>query len=54
MRRCPRIGGREMTNPATGQKAGVVLGQHPARLHGFGPAAYPVMLAFRRQGRSPI
>jgi hypothetical protein len=29
MRRCPRIGGREMTDPATGQKAGLMLGQHP-------------------------
>jgi hypothetical protein len=35
VRRTLRIGGREMTDPATVEKARLVLGQHPGRLHGF-------------------
>jgi hypothetical protein len=39
MRRCPRIGGREMTDPATGQKAGLMLGQHSGTFHDIDPCA---------------
>jgi len=32
MRRCPRIGGREMTDPAIGQKAGLLHREHARNL----------------------
>jgi hypothetical protein len=33
MRRSPRIGGSQMTDPATGQEAGLAFGQHAKILH---------------------
>src|SRR5215471_9779528 len=39
MRSTSRICGREMTDPATRQKAGLLLGQHPGLLHDFGSAS---------------
>jgi hypothetical protein len=32
MRACPCIGGREMTDPAIGQKAGLLLREHAGNL----------------------
>src|SRR5262249_1163527 len=39
MRRGPRIGGGKMTDPATGEKTRLLLGQHSAILHDFGRAS---------------
>jgi catechol 2,3-dioxygenase-like lactoylglutathione lyase family enzyme len=44
MRHCLGICGREMANPATGQKAGLLIGQHFGSLNEFGAGAYRLMI----------
>ena len=45
MRRSPRIGGRQMTDPAVGQKTDLVLGQHARILHDFSRPEKPAAMA---------